>query len=83
MPGPPIPILLVIFFRWFFLGGFFFFFFFLIRPIDPLSGKAFDAKRKKKGMALVYVRIRRENSRASLKATAKHCGRQDKIGWNA
>ena len=57
--------------------------FFSVRPIDPISGKAFDAKLKKKGMALVYVRIRRENSRASLKAAAKHCRRQDKVGWNA
>ena len=63
-----------------FLG---FFFFFSVRPIDPISGKAFDAKLKKKGMALVYVRIRRENSRASLKAAVKHCRRQDKCGWNA
>ena len=65
-------------------GNFFLGFFFSVRPIDPISGKGFDAKRKKKGgMALVYVRIRRENSRASLKAAAKHCRRQDKIGWNA
>ena len=29
---------------------------------------------EKKGMALVYVGIRTENSRASLKAAAKQCG---------
>ena len=37
--GPPIPRLLVIFFK----------VFFSIRPTDPISGNAFDAKRKKKG----------------------------------
>ena len=37
--GPPIPRLLVIFFK----------VFFAIRPTDPISGNAFDAKRKKKG----------------------------------
>ena len=29
----------------------FLWFFFLIQPTDPISGNAFDAKRKKKGMA--------------------------------
>ena len=44
---------------------FFFSFFFLFRLIDPILGKAFDAKRRKQGMALVYVGIRTENSRAT------------------
>ena len=39
VPGPPIPRLLVTFFR----------FFFPIRPTEPISGNAFDAKRKKRG----------------------------------
>ena len=34
------------------LGFFFSGFFFSIRPTDPMSGNVFDAKRKKRGMAV-------------------------------
>ena len=44
VPGPPIPRLLMIFFRLFFLS---------IRPTEPISGNAFEAKRKKKGDGLI------------------------------
>ena len=65
-------------------GNFFFrFFFFQFDRSTQYQERHSTLNQKKRGMALVYVRIHRENSRASLKATAKHCGRQDKIGWNA
>ena len=44
----------------------FFFFFQSDRPTDPISGNAFDAKRKKKGMGLHRIQviiIRHEDSR--------------------
>ena len=51
VPGPPIPLLLVIFL------------FFSVRPTDPISGNAFDAKRKKKGgMALTANYTKYEGS---------------------
>lgn len=62
---------------------FFLVFFFKIRLIDPILGKAFDAKRRKKGMALVYVGIRTENSRATLEGGGEAVWRQDKVSWNA
>ena len=36
-------------------SGFCLCFFLLIRPTDPISGNAFDPKRKKKGMAKAYA----------------------------
>ena len=43
VPGPPIPRLLVIFIS--------------NRPTDPISGNAFNAKRKKGGMALIRLKL--------------------------
>ena len=48
VPGPPIPRLLVNFL--------FSFLFFSIPPTDPISGNAFDAKRKKRGDGLSALR---------------------------
>ena len=56
VPGPPIPRLLVIFFRFFFQSH---------RPTDPISGNAFDAKRKKKG-AWPYSKVKKCNVKTKL-----------------